>query len=248
MMVIVSVLRTTGVFGYVAIWAAKRARGRPYRLMVLLVVIVAVASALLDNVTTVLLIAPVTFEVCRRLGLPVAPYLIAEVLASNIGGAATLVGDPPNIIIASRAGLTFNDFLIHLAPLVVVLMVLYCLACRWLFRRAFRYDAARAARMMAVDEREAITDAPVLVRGLAVLGLVMAAFVLHPVLHYEPSVVALLGAGLLVAVTRVGAGACSRPGWCCCAGASPIRCWRPWSRWSRRTRRTCWARPCTCRR
>ena len=206
MMVTVSVLRTTGVFEYVAIWAAKRARGRPYRLMVLLVVIVAVASALLDNVTTVLLIAPVTFEVCRRLALPVAPYLIAEVLASNIGGTATLVGDPPNIIIASRAGLTFNDFLVHLAPLVVVLMVLYCLACRWLFRKAFRYHPARAAQMMALDEREAITDAPVLARSLGVLGLVTAAFVLHPVLHYEPSVVALLGAGLLVAITRVTAG------------------------------------------
>ena len=172
----------------------------------LVVVIVAVASALLDNVTTVLLIAPVTFEVCRRLGLPVAPYLIAEVLASNIGGAATLVGDPPNIIIASRAGLAFNDFLVHLAPLVVVLMVVFCLACRLLFRRAFRYDAARAAAMMRLDERQAITDARVLAHGLAVLGLVMAAFVLHPVLHYEPSVVALLGAGLVVAVTRVTAG------------------------------------------
>ena len=102
MMVIVSVLRQTGVFEYVAIWAAKRSRGRPYVLMVLLVLLTAVASALLDNVTTVLLIAPVTFLVCDRLGLRAAPYLIAEVFASNIGGTATLVGDPPNIIIASR--------------------------------------------------------------------------------------------------------------------------------------------------
>ncbi|MFO7250929.1 MAG: SLC13 family permease, partial [Actinomycetes bacterium] len=103
MMVIVGVLKQTGVFEYLAIWAAKRARGRPYPLMVLLVVITAIASALLDNVTTVLLVAPVTFLVCERLALPAAPYLIAEALASNIGGAATLVGDPPNIIIASRA-------------------------------------------------------------------------------------------------------------------------------------------------
>jgi len=203
MMVIVSVLRTTGLFGYLAVWAAKRARGRPYRLMVLLVVITAVASALLDNVTTVLLVAPVTFEVCRRLGLPAAPYLIAEVLASNIGGTATLVGDPPNIIIASRAGLSFNDFLVHLAPLVVVLMAVFCAVCRWLFRSAFRYDPARAAALMAVDERAAITSGRVLAGALAVLGLVMAGFVLHPVLRYEPSVVALLGAGLSLAVTRV---------------------------------------------
>ena len=130
MMMIVSVLRQTGVFEYIAIWSAKRSRGRPYRLMVMLCVLTAAASAVLDNVTTVLLIAPVTFLVCERLGLRPVPYLIAEVLASNIGGAATLVGDPPNIIIANRAGLTFNDFLVHMAPWVVVLMVVYCLMCR----------------------------------------------------------------------------------------------------------------------
>ncbi|SPT51503.1 MULTISPECIES: ArsB/NhaD family transporter [Actinomadura] len=203
MMVIVSVLRQTGVFEYVAIWAAKRARGRPYRLMVMLTVITAVASALLDNVTTVLLIAPVTFLVCERLALKVVPYLIAEVMASNIGGTATLVGDPPNIIIASRADLSFNDFLIHLAPLVVVLMVVFCLLCRWLFRGAFVYDPKRAADVMTLQEKEAITDRRLLWQSLIILGLVVAAFVLHPVLHYEPSVVALLGAGILVAATKV---------------------------------------------
>ncbi|MFI6791687.1 ArsB/NhaD family transporter [Nonomuraea sp. NPDC050383] len=203
MMIIVGVLKRTGVFEYLAIWAAKRARGRPYRLMVLLVVITASASALLDNVTTVLLVAPVTFLVCERLALPVAPFLIAEAMASNIGGTATLVGDPPNIIIASRAGLTFNDFLVHLAPLVVVLVAAFALLCRVLFRRAFRYDPARAAEIMALNEREAIADRRLLWQSLVVLGLVMAAFVLHPVLHYEPSIVALLGAGVLVALTEV---------------------------------------------
>ncbi|MQA98302.1 MAG: hypothetical protein GEV11_28260 [Streptosporangiales bacterium] len=203
MMVIVGVLRRTGIFEYVAIWAAKRARGKPYRLMVMLVLITAVASALLDNVTTVLLIAPVTFLVCERLALPVVPYLIAEVMASNIGGAATLVGDPPNIIIASRAGLSFNDFLVHMAPMIVVLMAVYCVLIRWLFRRAFTYDAERADEVMTLQEREAITDPRLLKQSLAVLGVVIAGFVLHPVFHYEPSVVALLGAGLLVAVTRV---------------------------------------------
>jgi Na+/H+ antiporter NhaD/arsenite permease-like protein len=203
MMVIVSVLRQTGVFEYVAIWAAKRARGRPYRLMVMLVLITAVASALLDNVTTVLLIAPVTFLVCERLALNVVPYLIAEVMASNIGGTATLIGDPPNIIIASRADLSFNDFLVHLAPLVVLLLAVFCLLCRVLFRSAFRYDPDRAAEVMSLEEREAITDRRLLAQGLAVLAIVIAAFVLHPVLHYEPSIVALLGAGLLVAATKV---------------------------------------------
>ncbi|GAA4079899.1 SLC13 family permease [Nonomuraea soli] len=203
MMVIVGVLRRTGVFEYLAIWAAKRARGRPYRLMVLLVVITAGASALLDNVTTVLLVAPMTLLVCRRLELPVAPYLIAEAMASNIGGAATLIGDPPNIIIASRSGLTFNDFLVHMAPMVVVLMAVFVVLCRVLFRHAFRYDAGRAAQIMALDEREAIADRRLLWQSLAVLAVVLAAFVLHPVLHYEPSVVAILGAGILVAVTSV---------------------------------------------
>ncbi|MFD9941306.1 ArsB/NhaD family transporter [Nonomuraea sp. NPDC059022] len=203
MMVIVGVLKQTGVFEYLAIWAAKRARGRPYRLMVLLVVITASASALLDNVTTVLLIAPVTFLVCQRLALPVVPYLIAEAMASNIGGAATLVGDPPNIIIASRGGLSFNDFLLHMAPMVIVLMVVFVALCRILFRQVFVYDPKRAAEIMRLNEREAIADRALLWQSLAVLGLVMAAFVLHPVLHYEPSVVAILGAGLLVAATKV---------------------------------------------
>lgn len=203
MMVIVSVLRITGVFEFMAIWAAKRARGRPFRLMVLLLLITAVASALLDNVTTVLLVAPVTILICERLALPVVPFLIAEVLASNVGGTATLVGDPPNIIIASRGDLSFNDFLVHLAPVVVVLMAVLIGLCRWLFARAFRYDPDRVGAIMALSEREAIRDPRLLVKSLAVLALVLVAFVLHPVLHYEPSVVALLGAGLLVTVSRV---------------------------------------------
>src|SRR5918996_1812175 len=143
MMVIVGVLRHTGIFEYVAIWAAKRAKGDPYRVMVLLCIITGVASAGLDNVTTVLLIAPVTLLVCERIGVNPVPFLIAEVLASNIGGAATLIGDPPNIIIASRADLAFNDFLIHMAPMVVILLVLFVFFCRLLFRRSFRTDEAR---------------------------------------------------------------------------------------------------------
>ncbi|MFC4119064.1 ArsB/NhaD family transporter [Nonomuraea zeae] len=203
MMIIVGVLKQTGVFEYLAIWAAKRAKGRPFRLMALLIVITASASALLDNVTTVLLIAPVTFLVCERLELPVAPYLIAEAMASNIGGTSTLIGDPPNIIIASRGGLTFNDFLAHLAPLIVVLVAVFVGLCRWLFRASFRYDPERAAEIMTLNEREAIADHRLLRQSLVVLALVMAAFVLHPILHYEPSVVALLGAGVLVAATKV---------------------------------------------
>lgn len=203
MMMIVGVLKKTGLFEYLAICAVKRAQARPFRVMVMLIVITATASALLDNVTTVLLIAPVTLLVCERLALPAAPFLIAEVFASNIGGIATLVGDPPNIIIASRAGLTFNDFLVHLAPLAAVLVVVLVALCRFLFRRSFVYDEARAEEVMALEEREAIKDPRLLIQGLVVLALVVVGFVLHPVLHYEPSVVALLGAGLLIAVSAV---------------------------------------------
>jgi Na+/H+ antiporter NhaD/arsenite permease-like protein len=203
MMIIVGVVKQTGVFEALAIHAAKRARGRPFAIMVLLVVITAVASALLDNVTTVLLIAPVTFLLCERLALPVTPYLIAEVLASNIGGTATLIGDPPNIIIASRANLTFNDFLIHLLPLAVLLLLVLIGLCRWLFRDAFRYHPELVAEVMSLSEREAIRDRKLLVQSLVVLALVLAGFVLHPVLGYEPSVVALLGAGLLVLISSV---------------------------------------------
>ncbi|MGV7852354.1 SLC13 family permease, partial [Mycobacterium kansasii] len=112
-------------FEYVAIWAVKRAKGSPRRIMILLVLVMAFGSAMLDNVTTVLLIAPVTLLVCDRLAINASPFLMAEVFASNIGGAATLVGDPPNIIIASRAGLTFNDFLIHMAPIVLIVLVVF---------------------------------------------------------------------------------------------------------------------------
>jgi Na+/H+ antiporter NhaD/arsenite permease-like protein len=200
MMVIVSVLKQTGVFDYVAIWAAKRARGRPFAVMVLLTTITAVASAALDNVTTVLLLAPVTLLVCERLDVPPVPFLIAEALASNIGGTATLIGDPPNIIIASRADLSFNDFLVNLGPIVVVLFVVFLGMCRVLFRSAFRYDEERVAAVMDLDEREVIRDTGLLVRSLVVLGAVLAAFVGHSALHLEPSVVALLGAGALVAI------------------------------------------------
>jgi Na+/H+ antiporter NhaD/arsenite permease-like protein len=203
MMLIVAVLRRTGLFEYLAIWAVKRARGRPYPVMVILVVLTAVASAGLDNVTTVLLVAPVTLLVCERLGLPAAPFLIAEVIASNIGGTATLIGDPPNIIIASRSGLTFNDFLNVLAPIVLVLLVVFLVLCRWLFRRAFSSDNARIAQVMAMRERDAIVDARLVVVSLAVLALVLAAFVLHSVLPLEPASVAIIGGLVLLAASRL---------------------------------------------
>jgi len=200
MMIIVGVLRETGVFEFLAISAAKRAKGKPFRVMVTFVLLTAFASALLDNVTTVLLIAPVTLLVCLRLGVPPVPFLIAEVLASNIGGAATLIGDPPNIIIASRGDLSFNDFLFNMGPIVLLLLVVYLGLCRFLFRKAFLYDEEKVAAIMRLNEKEAIEDRPLLIKAGAVLVLVTIGFVLHSALDTEVSVVALLGAGLLVAI------------------------------------------------
>lgn len=202
MMIIVGVLRRTGVFEYVAIWAAKRAKGSPRRVMVLLVLITAVASALLDNVTTVLLIAPVTLLVCDRLDIKPVPFLIAEVFASNIGGAATLIGDPPNIIIGSRSGLTFNDFLSNLTPIVAIVLLVFTLIVPRLFRGSFTVDPERVADVMALNEQEAIRDPRLLRKSGVVLLAVFAAFVSHSLIHVEPSVVALLGAGVLVLISR----------------------------------------------
>ncbi|BCO36757.1 hypothetical protein BMW24_017825 [Mycobacterium heckeshornense] len=201
MMIIVGVLRQTGVFEYVAIWSAKRAKGSPLRIMILLVVVTAFGSALLDNVTTVLLIAPVTLLVCDRLAINAAPFLMAEAFASNIGGTATLVGDPPNIIIASRAGLSFNDFLIHLAPAVVVVMLVAVAMLPALFPGAFAVDAGRVADVMSLEEGEAIRDRGLLVKCGVVLALVLTGFIAHSALHMEPSVVALLGAGILIVIS-----------------------------------------------
>ncbi|WP_284740355.1 ArsB/NhaD family transporter [Amycolatopsis sp. RTGN1] len=202
MMIIVGVLRRTGVFEYIAIWAAKRAKGSPLRIMVLLALITAIASAFLDNVTTVLLVAPVTLLVCDRLDIKPTPFLIAEVLASNIGGAATLIGDPPNIIIGSRAGLTFNDFLVNMAPIVAIELVAFAFALRWVFRGSFAVDPDRVADVMRLNEREAIHDRGLLIKCGVVLLAVFVGFVGHSLFHIEPSIVALLGAGVLVLISR----------------------------------------------
>ena len=144
MMIIVGVLKQTGLFEFLALWAAQKSGGQPYKLLVLLVLVGAAVSPILDNVTCVLLVAPVTLSVCRRLGLPSAPYLISLILASNIGGMSTLIGDPPNIIIGSRAGLSFTDFLVHSLPLTIILLALFIVMARWLFRKDLTHDGRRS--------------------------------------------------------------------------------------------------------
>jgi Na+/H+ antiporter NhaD/arsenite permease-like protein len=200
-MVIVGVLRQTGGFEYAAIWAAKRAGGSPMRVMVLLVLITATASSILPNVTIVLLMAPVTLLVCDRLDINPTPLLIAEVLASNIGGVSTLIGDPPNIIIGSRANLSFNDFLINLAPVVIIAMVAFVAILPLLFRGTFDVHADRVAEVMSLNEREAIRDLRLLAKSGVVVAGVFAALVASSAIHVEPSIVALIGAGVLVTIS-----------------------------------------------
>ncbi|HRY09882.1 MAG TPA: SLC13 family permease, partial [Candidatus Nanopelagicales bacterium] len=201
MMLVVGVLKRTGVFEYMAIRAAKLAGGRPYRVMVLLVLVTAGASALLDNVTTVLLVVPVTLLVCERLGLHPLPFLMAEALASNIGGAATLVGDPPNIIIASRADLTFTDFLVHMLPVVLVVLAAFLVLIRVMFRKSLAKPVTGVDALMALDEREAIKDPRLLLRSGIVLGAILIGFLLQRQTGISPSVVALVGAGIMILIS-----------------------------------------------
>lgn len=202
MMIIVGVLARTGAFDYLGIWTAQKARGRPFAILALFIVLTAAASSLLDNVTTVLLVAPMTASVTARIGAPLVPYLIAEALASNIGGAATLVGDPPNIVIGSRAGLTYGDFLNNLAPVVVIILAVFIVMCRVLFRDAFSIDERRITDLMALEPKDAITDMPLLIRGCVVLAAVTAAFTVASVIRIEPAVIAALGAGVLLLIAR----------------------------------------------
>jgi Na+/H+ antiporter NhaD/arsenite permease-like protein len=204
MMVLVAITRRCGVFQYVAIWSAKKVEARPWGILLMFSVVTAVFSAFLDNVTTVLLIAPITLLVTEELKVSPYPYLFAEIFSSNIGGSATLIGDPPNIMIGSAVGLTFNDFLLNLAPIIPVIMLatLFVIYLIW-GRRLNASDEARH-RIMQFREREAITDARLMKQSLSVLALVVVGFIFAHPLHLEPATIAMFGAGLLLLITNLG--------------------------------------------
>ena len=201
MMIIVGVVRQTGVFEYIAIWSAKRAKGSPMRIMILLVLVTTIGSAFLDNVTTVLLIAPVTVLVADRLAISPAPFLIAESFASDIGGAATLVGDPTSIIIGTGAHLSFVSFLTNMAPAVIIVLAALLLLLPHLFPGTLTVDPERVADVMSLDESEAISNRKLLIQSGIVLLAVFAGFVAHKEIHMEPSLVAMAGAGILVLIS-----------------------------------------------
>ena len=201
MMIIVGVVRQTGVFEYIAIVSAKRAKGSPMRIMILLVLVTTIGSAFLDNVTTVLLIAPVTVLVADRLAISPAPFLIAESFASDIGGAATLVGDPTSIIIGTGAHLSFVSFLTNMAPAVIIVLAALLLMLPRLFPGTLTADPERVADVMSLDETEAIRDRKLLIQCGIVLLAVFAGFVAHKEIHMEPSLVAMTGAGILIVIS-----------------------------------------------
>jgi Na+/H+ antiporter NhaD/arsenite permease-like protein len=200
MMVIVNIVRETGLFEVLAIWAAQRADARPFRLLALLAILTAVLSAMLDNVTTVLLMAPVTLAITKRLELNPVTFLITEALASNIGGTATLVGDPPNIMIASKAELGYLDFLIVLGPIVVIMMVVFLTVLWLIFGRTMTVAPHLREAVLALSSREFVPDDAFLRRCLFLLAVVNVGFCVHSLVHLEPATIALLGASLFMVI------------------------------------------------
>ncbi len=200
MMVMAAVLAETGFFDWLAIRSVRLSDGHPIRLLLILAVVTAVVSAFIDNVTTVVLMTPVTLSVARRLDLSAKPFLISSIFASNIGGTATLIGDPPNILIGTAAGLGFDAFLVNLLPVIILVFIVFA-GIMWLsFRHQLRVPDER--RLLAVErtEEKAIKDRPLMIRALAVTGLTIVGFLLHSVIHVEPATLALLGAAVLMLI------------------------------------------------
>jgi Na+/H+ antiporter NhaD/arsenite permease-like protein len=198
MMILVSISRRSGMFQYLAIWSAKMAKAHPASILFILQITTAVLSAFLDNVTTVLLIVPVTLAICKTLDVPAYPFLFSEIFASNIGGTATLIGDPPNILIGSQAGLSFNEFVYHLTPIIVVVMVVQTVIIHVLWGKDLRASHDAEERVMAMKATDSITDWRLLKQSLAVLAVVMVAFVFARPLHLEPATIAMSGAAVLM--------------------------------------------------
>jgi Na+/H+ antiporter NhaD/arsenite permease-like protein len=200
MMVIASVLAKTGFFDWLAIRSVQLSHGHPIRLLLILATVTAVVSAFIDNVTTVVLMTPITLSVAKRLDISPRPYLIAAIFASNIGGTATLIGDPPNILIGSAAGLGFNDFLANLAP-VIVLVYIGFLGVMWVaFRKNLRVPDERRQLALERTEENTIKDRTLMIKALGVTGATIIGFLLHSVIGVEPATIALMGASVLMLI------------------------------------------------
>ena len=202
MMIFIAVVKHSGLFQWVAIKAARIAKGNPWRIMAYFMIITAVLSAFLDNVTTVLLVGPMTFTICRTLKLDPVPFFITQILASNVGGTATLIGDPPNIMLGSMAGLTFMEFLKIDAPCVVIVMVVYIVIFRFTYRKKIMDGITEdaMAEVMELNEKEAISDRVLFIKSLVVIALVVIGFMLHDVLEVQTCYIALAAAAIMLLI------------------------------------------------
>lgn len=202
MMIIVSIIHKTGLFEYLAVKSIKSVNGNVKSGFVLILLLVAFASALLDNVTTVMLAVPMTFLIAKYLNVNPIPFILGEIFVSNIGGAATLIGDPPNIIIGSKVGLTFNQFLVNMGPIVLLVLLVVIPLLVFMFRKQLVNTPEDRDKISELAPIEFITDKALLKKSLYVLSAVVIAFVLHSIVHIEPAVVAMIGAGVLVFISK----------------------------------------------
>ncbi|OGO76848.1 MAG: hypothetical protein A2Y23_08120 [Clostridiales bacterium GWB2_37_7] len=202
MMIIVIILKKTGIFQYIAIKTAKASKGDPWKILLMFSIIAAIASALLDNVTTILLIAPVTLVITDTLKLNPFPFLFAEIFAANIGGTATLIGDPPNIMIGGATGLGFLDFVYNLAPVAIVVFIVTMVIMKFIFRKQFKVTEEDKKKMLEFDEHKTIQDKKLLIQSVIVLGITILGFILHQAFELESATVALFGAVLLLLTSK----------------------------------------------
>ncbi len=203
MMIIVNITKRTGVFEYIAIKAAKFSKGNPIKILILFSVITAVLSGVLDNVTTVLLIVPVTLVITKTLEIDPIPFLMCEIFASNIGGTATLIGDPPNLMIGSAAGLSFLDFVKNLAPVIIIILTVTLLGIRQLYKNSMKTSEEDKKKIMALDESKAIRDMSLMKKCLTVLFLTLIGFLTHSYLGFESATIAIAGSAILLAISKV---------------------------------------------
>lgn len=203
MMITVSIMKQTGLFQYLALKMAKIAKGNPIKILIYFSIITAVASGLLDNVTTILLIVPVTLVIVETLEIKPTPFIIAEIMSANIGGAATLIGDPPNIMIGSATGYTFLDFIVNLGPIILIIFIFTISSIVLLFKKQLKVDEKNLKKVEQFDENKAIKDKPLLIKSLTVLGIVITGFVLAEFIGLESATIALFGAGLLLLLSKL---------------------------------------------
>ena len=201
MMMFVAIVKESGLFEFVAIKSAKACKGNPWLIMIAFAVITAVFSAFLDNVTTVLLIGPMTIMLCKTLDINPVPFLLVEIMMSNVGGTATLIGDPPNIMIGSEAGLSFAQFIMVNAPIVVVIMVVLLVIFRFMYGRHLAVDEKNRLNIMELSAEDAIIDKALFRKSVVMIVLVAIAFMLHGVFNLETSVIALTAAAVIILIS-----------------------------------------------